>query len=116
MVGLRRVKISADAVATGVGGGGHVSAVQNVASQDFGVVKDDWEALGIEQSDDFRVRRDEDAGRHVCAEDCGLVFFYSGFEEIVSALVVEVVIAIFDVSKKWPAIVSRDWLQWKVVW
>ena len=77
---------------------------------DFGSVKEDGKANSIKESDDIRVGGYEWSWRHVGSEDSGLVFLNSGLEEGVFSLVVKVVKAIFDGTKKGLAIVAWDWL------
>lgn len=97
MVGFRRVEISEGPVAAGEGGGGHVSSVEDVFLLDFVVVEEGLETDGVEKADDAGVSGHEWARRHVAAEDGGVVFAHSGFEELdFAAFGVEVFEAVFD--------------------
>ena len=107
--GFGGVEEGADTVAAGEGGGGHEGAVEDVAFLDLGVVEEDLEADGVEDGDDSGVGGNERAWRHVCAEDCGVVFFDSGREELVTSLFVKVVVSVFVGSQEIASIGSRDW-------
>jgi hypothetical protein len=55
MVRLGGVEITANAIATIEGGGGLVSSNKCVSFVDFGIVQENREAFGVEESDDLRV-------------------------------------------------------------
>lgn len=102
-------------MAAGEGGGGHESAVEDVTLLDLVVVEEDGERGAVEERDNSRVRGDEGAGRHVGSEDSGVVFFYSGGEEGVTALVVEVVVAVADRAEEGEAVAAWDRFQWELL-
>ena len=96
VVGLGRVEISADAVAAGEGGGGHVGAVEDVSLFDLGGVEKDGKTEGVEEDDDGWVGRHERARWHVGSEDRGLIFLHATSEELVSAFTVKIVVTILN--------------------
>ncbi|GER42663.1 isocitrate dehydrogenase 1, partial [Striga asiatica] len=89
VVGLGGVEEGDGAVAAGELRRGHVGAGEEIPLLDLVGVEECREAFTVEQNDDVGVEGDEGSRRHVCAEDGGVVFFYSGFEEFFPALVVE---------------------------
>lgn len=79
---LGRIKKCTGAIAPGEFGGGHVGPIQNISLLNSGVVKEDWEANGVEKDDNLRIRSHERARWHVAPEHCGVVFLHSNLEEI----------------------------------
>ncbi|WVZ11804.1 hypothetical protein V8G54_016334 [Vigna mungo] len=115
VVGLRRVEVGTDAEAAGELGGGHESAVEDVELLDFIVVEQYRKGGPVQQRNDTRIGGDEGSRWHVCADDGGVVAADSGSEELVAALVVEVVVAVEYGSEEWEAVASRDFSQRTVV-
>ena len=100
VVGLGRVEICTDTVATGEGGGGHVCAVEDISLFNSGGVEKDGKADGVEEDNDIRVGSHGRAGWHVGSEDRGLIFLHASSEELVTAFIVEVVETILNGPKE----------------
>lgn len=107
------VEVGEGAVAAGELGGGHEGSGEEVSLLDFGDVEEGWERFAVEQYDDIWVGGDEGSRRHVDAVDGGVVFSHAGLEELVAALVVEIVQAVFDGSDDGEAVVAGDFAHWK---
>jgi len=115
MVGLRRVEVGADSEAAGELGGGHVGAVEDVEFLNLIVVEKYGEGGAVEQRDNTRIGGDEGSRWHVGADDGGVVAVDSRSEELVAALVIEVVVAVDYGSEEWEAVASGDFSERKVV-
>lgn len=105
---FRGIEEGARAVSPEEGGGGHVSAVEDIFLLDFGGVKEDGEANSIENSDYLRIGGDEGPRGHVGSKDGGFVFLDTCTKEGVLALVVEVVAPVFDRTDEGQSTSSGD--------
>lgn len=108
MIGFVHVEIGESPVTAGELSGGHESTSEEIFLLDERVVEENREAGSVEEGDDAGVGGDERARWHVDPEHGGVVAADARLEEVIAALVVEIVEAIAERADQREAVVAGD--------